>query len=480
MKRKTMISLALAFLMTTSVAFASKKEQALKCNFRDIKIKKNGQMLNVTREPFIYDGTTFLPLRDVSEGLGLTVGWDDVTSTISLSGGSSSDTETLQHDLRNKDVMIQQLQNQINFLKDENDKLKKELKDEKDKEDEDEDDDDDVKDLKNDLEKDYEEYTKGKKKLEFDFSLDNGKSEVEIEMEGDFKRSDSEWNDRDEDKFQDFIEDIAKKAAKELDKDVEITVKDEDDDKCGEYTYDEGKKSFKVKEEYGSKSSSDDDDVKDLKDDLKDDYEEYTKGKKKLEFDFDLKDGKSEIEIEMEGDFKRSDSEWKDRDEDKFQDYIKDIAEKATKELDKDVEITVKDEDGDKCGEYTYDEGKKSFKVKEEYGSKSSSSDVKDEIEKMLKDDYDEYDKGKKDLEFKYNVKVKDDEVEVTMILQDYEEKDTAWKDRDDDEFEDFMEDIAKDIAKIKKDTDVSIKVYSEKDDDNKIESKSFDAKDID
>ena len=483
MKRKTMISLALAFLMTTSVAFAAKKEQSLKCNFRDIKVKKNGQMLKVTREPFIYDGTTFLPLRDVTEGLGYKVGWDDATSTVLITGGESADTTLLQQDLRNKDIMMQQMQNQIKVLKDENDKLKKQLKDAKDDEDDD-DDDKDVKDLKNDLEDDYEKYTKGKDDLKFDFDLDSSKSKIEIEMEGDFKRTGDEWEKRDDKDFRGYMEDIAKKAAKDLDKDVEITVKDKDKKDCGEYSCDEKGKNFKYKSEY-DKDDEDDDDgkVDDLEKDLKDDYEKYSDGNDDLKFDFDLDDSKSKIAIEMEGDFKRTGDEWEKRDDKDFRDYMEDIAKKAAKDLDKDVEITVKDKDKKDCGEYSYDESKKDFKVKEEYGSDSDDSDdndVKDDIEKMLKDDYDEYTKGKKDLEFKYNVKVKDDTVEITMILQDYDKDDDEWEDRDDDEFDAFMKDLAEDIAKIKKDTDVEIEVYSEKDDNKKIDGKDFDAKDID
>lgn len=35
-------------------------------------------------EPFILDGTTYLPVRAVAGALGLGVGWDDATSTVTL------------------------------------------------------------------------------------------------------------------------------------------------------------------------------------------------------------------------------------------------------------------------------------------------------------------------------------------------------------------------------------------------------------
>ena len=47
-------------------------------------INRNGESV----EPFIYNGTNYLPLRVVSEALGLSVGWDGATSTVTLKGGA--------------------------------------------------------------------------------------------------------------------------------------------------------------------------------------------------------------------------------------------------------------------------------------------------------------------------------------------------------------------------------------------------------
>jgi len=45
-------------------------------------VNRNGESV----EPFIYNGTNYLPLRVVSEALGLSVGWDGATSTVTLKG----------------------------------------------------------------------------------------------------------------------------------------------------------------------------------------------------------------------------------------------------------------------------------------------------------------------------------------------------------------------------------------------------------
>lgn len=58
--------------------------------YKNIKIMLNGKELtpkdakgNVV-EPFVIDGTTYLPVRAVGEALGLTVGWDGTTNTVTL------------------------------------------------------------------------------------------------------------------------------------------------------------------------------------------------------------------------------------------------------------------------------------------------------------------------------------------------------------------------------------------------------------
>ena len=58
--------------------------------YRGIKVVLDGKQLDLKNangeavEPFIMDGTTYLPLRTVGEALGLQVGWDGPSSTVTL------------------------------------------------------------------------------------------------------------------------------------------------------------------------------------------------------------------------------------------------------------------------------------------------------------------------------------------------------------------------------------------------------------
>lgn len=58
--------------------------------YNDIKVRLNGKVLDLKDangkkvEPFIIDGTTYLPVRAVGEALGLNVSWDGATQTVVL------------------------------------------------------------------------------------------------------------------------------------------------------------------------------------------------------------------------------------------------------------------------------------------------------------------------------------------------------------------------------------------------------------
>lgn len=59
--------------------------------YRDIKITLDGKDITpANAEPFIIDGTTYLPVRAVGEAMGLNVGWDGNTNTVILSSEAES------------------------------------------------------------------------------------------------------------------------------------------------------------------------------------------------------------------------------------------------------------------------------------------------------------------------------------------------------------------------------------------------------
>ncbi len=69
---------------------ATKADKSIRIIYRDIKITIDGKEITPADasgtpvEPFIYDGTTYLPVRAVASALGVQVDWDAETSTVYL------------------------------------------------------------------------------------------------------------------------------------------------------------------------------------------------------------------------------------------------------------------------------------------------------------------------------------------------------------------------------------------------------------
>ena len=85
--------LVATILLSAGSALAASVARNISVTYRNIKIVVNGQQFtprdsqgNIV-EPFIYGGTTFLPLRAVGEAFGLDVEWDGNTSTVSIGEG---------------------------------------------------------------------------------------------------------------------------------------------------------------------------------------------------------------------------------------------------------------------------------------------------------------------------------------------------------------------------------------------------------
>lgn len=83
--------LCLGGLLVTVVLAAGTYTKTLTAYYQDIKLTINGQTVepkdvngNVV-DPYIVDGTTYLPVRAVSEALGKQVDWDGDTNTVLIS-----------------------------------------------------------------------------------------------------------------------------------------------------------------------------------------------------------------------------------------------------------------------------------------------------------------------------------------------------------------------------------------------------------
>ncbi len=85
MKKKAFVFCLLgAMVLGTCPVSAEDGTREISAAFRDIKIIVDGKQLSTSAEPFIYNGTTYLPVRAVGEAVGKEVVWDNDTKTVTL------------------------------------------------------------------------------------------------------------------------------------------------------------------------------------------------------------------------------------------------------------------------------------------------------------------------------------------------------------------------------------------------------------
>lgn len=80
--QKTILAAVCLLAFSSSAALASNAARTITVYYQDIKIYVDGIKQSPSAEPFIYNGTTYLPVRAVSEALGETVVWNQDTKSV--------------------------------------------------------------------------------------------------------------------------------------------------------------------------------------------------------------------------------------------------------------------------------------------------------------------------------------------------------------------------------------------------------------
>jgi len=90
---KSLVVIALIMFMLFSFlpsAFARITQETLIVNFNNIQIAVDGQRIDTEFEPFVSQGRTYLPVRDVANAMGFGVTWEDATNTVHLTSGAAN------------------------------------------------------------------------------------------------------------------------------------------------------------------------------------------------------------------------------------------------------------------------------------------------------------------------------------------------------------------------------------------------------
>jgi len=217
--KKQYLAVASALVLTAGLFPASSDAQVAKknlaANYNNIKVLYNGVQVPTTVEPFIVNGTTYIPLRMMAGVFNKDITWDGTSYTINVKDKADPGYEA---QMSAKDAEIQRLKTQIEDLNDEIDGLENDLADYEDEDDDDEEFQGDLDDLEDLLNEDYGDY----EELEWDISLSGDEDDIEVEIAIDFDDYEDDFNDLSEKKLKTLVEDIVNDIWDEFE-DTDVT-----------------------------------------------------------------------------------------------------------------------------------------------------------------------------------------------------------------------------------------------------------------
>lgn len=80
--KKVILAVVCMLAFSASTVLASTAVRSITVYYQDIKMYVDGQRVTTSAEPFIYNGSTYLPVRAVGEALGENVYWDGATNSV--------------------------------------------------------------------------------------------------------------------------------------------------------------------------------------------------------------------------------------------------------------------------------------------------------------------------------------------------------------------------------------------------------------
>ncbi|WP_178075884.1 stalk domain-containing protein [Paenibacillus oralis] len=232
-------SVLISGTLLTNDAFAANATKTLKAVFSNIKLVYNGQTISSTsgQEPFMVDGTTYVPIRMAGEALGKSLSWDGTNKIVTITDVTSStdkaeldklnaevtelnkqlanlksELSTANSTITSKDSTISSLESQIKSLQSALDNKN-----------------DNLSSLEKNLNRDYEDSFD----LDASISLSGDKNDITVTI----KVDEDEWNylssSRQESYLQDIVDDILHEYSKA---DIEGSVKNKKSSKLTNFS----------------------------------------------------------------------------------------------------------------------------------------------------------------------------------------------------------------------------------------------------
>jgi len=129
--KQLIIGVLIGLITFGSISSLSKSENlSIPITYENIKITIDGKESTSNVEPFIYNGSTFVPVRFVSEALGAKVDWIKSTNTVEIVNtirnenlNLLSQIEVLKNNLDTAEIKLDEAKDDIDYYKNKYDSL---------------------------------------------------------------------------------------------------------------------------------------------------------------------------------------------------------------------------------------------------------------------------------------------------------------------------------------------------------------------
>lgn len=194
-----------------AVVFADDNFQTLNAWFGSLSIYRNNQQVQLDVKPFIVDGTTYVPLRAVSELFDKDVGWDGINYRIDLNDKPDENLAHMTQELVEAQIKVLELESKVAQLETE-----LAAKEEASKV-------DDIKDLESYLNRQHGTY----KRVRFDIDLYKNRDDIDVDIYVDLDYDYYEWNDLSTSNIKSYLQDLVDDILKDYkNANIEGAIKD--------------------------------------------------------------------------------------------------------------------------------------------------------------------------------------------------------------------------------------------------------------
>ncbi|WP_094549576.1 copper amine oxidase N-terminal domain-containing protein [Petroclostridium xylanilyticum] len=189
--KKKLLAVITAFIITLSlisVVHAAGNIKKLDAWYADIKIISNNQQINMDVQPFVVNGTTYVPLRTLANIFNKDVHWDSNSYTITITDKPDPTVDNLKQQLQAKDYQIYLLEQKVKMLEGRQTSSYRL----------------DIDDLEDELNDDYSEY----EDIKFNISLSGDEDDITVRIYIDMSKYGDEWRRLTTGDKKEFLQDI--------------------------------------------------------------------------------------------------------------------------------------------------------------------------------------------------------------------------------------------------------------------------------